>query len=834
MAATHLMRVIELLSPLVFMIAINGFIDPAQARAVNISNTWTLPQEGFSVFYRYFRDKISWFEADAVCQFHHANLVTVNNGVQFDSTRAFLKELDVTGAVWIGLMRPENSARFTWISSRTLDASNNGYWAEAIPAIEQPLCAVLDPVRDFRWHALRCGGPETAAFLCELPVPAWAVDCTLTSIPSLTVQYMSDSGTVQLARDCGESGTKHISCQGKQDRDSMVEQLQCSETENLVSVLATDNSNRLQLPPVLSSKEAPGGGDVKEPITITAAGGDRAMQHQQPQQPILEHDILTVVSGNDDEESSSTGEGNNIEINPNQIEDTVKNVIKQFNLQGMMQNEQMAVPGDESPSLPSMEQDPAVAGKKQGYMKKHSKKNRYETKVTGQRGKHDDVKEAFGMELEAEDDDERMLGDQPLTDETETQPIDIIQEAVKLTPDGDYPMVEPAVMVTTRVAAVTSVPTEGDPSAPTTADSRIRRATAAGRETTAPDEFSAASDDLAVATQSSSWTTWPTDTSVTHTTAINHVLPTTSRKELYTSDHFIPPMLLVKARLIFARPLADPAITSTPVTVASSEMPETDCITSLPNTSDDITSISSSSATVQKDDSGAESKGAVVTLDVPTPATIAVKNDPHDAGAVTLTLPSTVPSVHGVTDTHQSLVAVTLDDTSVSSTTGVPNVGTGNVTAEVAPTSTRDSNLSEIVSVTGDTVELSVSSTTPSRSSLVEDLRSFGTTISPIQTANNSWLPSSAPSTELHHDDHVDGPVKIEGHHPVDGELLAGEEHEQGADGGEPLGTGQPSELNNMFSNVDNYQPYKPNRHRSLTKQEQHINHANYIKKILG
>lgn len=35
--------------------------------------------------------------------------------------------------------------------------------------MEQPLCAVVDPVRDFRWHALRCGGPETAAFLCELP-----------------------------------------------------------------------------------------------------------------------------------------------------------------------------------------------------------------------------------------------------------------------------------------------------------------------------------------------------------------------------------------------------------------------------------------------------------------------------------------------------------------------------------------------------------------------------------------------------------------------------------------------------------------------------------------
>lgn len=44
----------------------------------------------------------------------------------------------------------------------------SGYWAESLPAIDSPLCAVIDPLRDFRWHALRCGGPETAAFLCEL------------------------------------------------------------------------------------------------------------------------------------------------------------------------------------------------------------------------------------------------------------------------------------------------------------------------------------------------------------------------------------------------------------------------------------------------------------------------------------------------------------------------------------------------------------------------------------------------------------------------------------------------------------------------------------------
>lgn len=43
-----------------------------------------------------------------------------------------------------------------------------GYWAEQIPAIESPLCAVVDPMRDYRWHSLRCGGPDVAAFLCEM------------------------------------------------------------------------------------------------------------------------------------------------------------------------------------------------------------------------------------------------------------------------------------------------------------------------------------------------------------------------------------------------------------------------------------------------------------------------------------------------------------------------------------------------------------------------------------------------------------------------------------------------------------------------------------------
>lgn len=47
--------------------------------------------------------------------------------------------------------------------------SGEGYWREAAPTVSTPLCAASDPAGDFRWHALGCGGPEVASFVCELP-----------------------------------------------------------------------------------------------------------------------------------------------------------------------------------------------------------------------------------------------------------------------------------------------------------------------------------------------------------------------------------------------------------------------------------------------------------------------------------------------------------------------------------------------------------------------------------------------------------------------------------------------------------------------------------------
>ncbi|XP_034106652.1 mucin-5AC [Drosophila albomicans] len=264
------------------------------ARAVNVSNTWTMPQEGLNVFYRFFRDRISWFEADAVCQFHHANLVTVDNSFQFDATRDLLRELDVNDIVWIGLMRPQNSDHFMWSNSRPLVA-DTGYWAESLPLMDAPLCAVIDPIRDYRWHALRCGGPETASFLCEMPVPSWADACILKEMPNLTMQYMADTASIELIRNCQEEGLLRHTCRGKEDRERAIRELICPKERleaqrinditnshfkslQIINNIRTDNNenNDIELLPLVPNY---GGSALKLEVATAAPAPAAAGEH---------------------------------------------------------------------------------------------------------------------------------------------------------------------------------------------------------------------------------------------------------------------------------------------------------------------------------------------------------------------------------------------------------------------------------------------------------------------------------------------------------------------------------------------------------------------------
>ncbi|XP_068159113.1 uncharacterized protein [Drosophila tropicalis] len=295
------------------------------ARAVNVSNTWTMPQEGLNVFYRFFRDRISWFEADAVCQFHHANLVTVDNSFQFDATRDLLRELDVNDIVWIGLMRPQNSDRFMWSNSRPL-VTDTGYWAESLPLMDAPLCAVIDPIRDYRWHALRCGGPETASFLCEMPVPSWADACILKDMPNLTMQYMADTASIELIRNCQEEGLLRHTCKGKEDRERAIRQLICPKERmeaqritdmtnshfkslQIIQNIRTDNNenNDIDLLPLQPNYNRGGNLEIAVAPPPTSLGGvtfgiphevPRPVKKSGPRQPPPEHiDIMSIMMG---------------------------------------------------------------------------------------------------------------------------------------------------------------------------------------------------------------------------------------------------------------------------------------------------------------------------------------------------------------------------------------------------------------------------------------------------------------------------------------------------------------------------------------------------------
>ncbi|KAM3964770.1 uncharacterized protein ACR2FA_001161 [Aphomia sociella] len=213
-------------------LALLALFASVQGRAVNISNTWVLPEEGFPVFYRYFRDRISWYEADAVCQFHHANLVTVDTTAQYDAVRAYLKELDISSAVWVGLIRSNPDGDFTWTDYRGL--SGDGYWSSAPDAKAAPLCAAADPAADYRWEARACGGPTVASFICELPVPQWALGnegCMVRALPALTILYLPESASVQLTADCGLAGVKRVQCTGNVKREDLLRDLSCAEDE---------------------------------------------------------------------------------------------------------------------------------------------------------------------------------------------------------------------------------------------------------------------------------------------------------------------------------------------------------------------------------------------------------------------------------------------------------------------------------------------------------------------------------------------------------------------------------------------------------------------------
>ncbi|XP_025198480.1 uncharacterized protein LOC112596874 [Melanaphis sacchari] len=211
---------------------------PSVSRSVNISSSWLLPQNEFPVFYRHFRDRVTWFEADAVCQFHHAQLATVESNSQFEAIRTYLKELDVIENVWIGLKRNSEASEFTWTNYQPL--ARSGYFREEVPRSSDPVCVVTDPTANFKWHSLHCGGPEVASFVCELPVPYWASKnngCMTSMMEGMTVTFLPERPAIQLTKECSPGVSKNVTCKGNMKQSEINEKLSCPNSNKSLKTL---------------------------------------------------------------------------------------------------------------------------------------------------------------------------------------------------------------------------------------------------------------------------------------------------------------------------------------------------------------------------------------------------------------------------------------------------------------------------------------------------------------------------------------------------------------------------------------------------------------------
>ncbi|XP_022181404.1 uncharacterized protein LOC111041440 [Myzus persicae] len=211
---------------------------PSVSRSVNISSSWLLPQNEFPVFYRHFRDRVTWFEADAVCQFHHAQLATVESNSQFEAIRSYLKELDVIENVWIGLKRNSEASEFTWTNYQPL--ARSGYFREEVPRSSDPVCVVTDPTANFKWHSLHCGGPEVASFVCELPVPYWASKsngCMTSMMEGMTVTFLPERPAIQLTKECSPGVSKNVTCKGNMKQSEIIEKLSCPNSNKPLKTL---------------------------------------------------------------------------------------------------------------------------------------------------------------------------------------------------------------------------------------------------------------------------------------------------------------------------------------------------------------------------------------------------------------------------------------------------------------------------------------------------------------------------------------------------------------------------------------------------------------------
>lgn len=669
-------------------------------------------------------------------------------------------------------------------------------------------------------------------------------------MPSLTVQYMSDSGTVELSRDCGEEGTRHMSCRGKEDRDTILNDLTCID-----EVDASDNT-----------------------LKATTEGSAPLIDVHQKSV-----DLISKIVTDNMEDNRIDSSSNKVDEPPSPID-----IKEKLNLDDLMMGDQAILTENAPSTVYPLNTKPTKKPAKK-FDDKYFKKSTNNKKLTNKK---------------IDSNEELMLGDQPIKDTLmkTNSGEEILPHSKKSLPE-DLKHKESLALTSTPMDIISTTQSSSSIVSSST-ETRLRRET----------EMSTNSDvqtttESFVVTQSTtggshieSTSEEPISMPTNHPEkTVNMQIPKITKKSFnsypsrhrdidfnttphhirekpdadLTNDHFIPPMLLVRTKFTPTKPHADettivgdhhqtmdhhdgvevhsesvsiPAVTESNLNYDTTTTIILDTTTENVVTNDPL--VGTTTATVLSTD--VSSSEAPITTEATTHI------DKLSSTTTTTSLPVTIlpattklvtiidPVVESITNGPSFRQPHAPWHTSTHSTTSASPI----VTSTLASTTTTTAPVYNTTPLTTDDRIIEIKTDTTTETILVTTKVATSPT-NIVTEFGNATTTVAAQSTELNHPTIVESSSKsptsstpttttTTAQAPTTGKLEISDENASSSSSSsstiaalsaiEDISSTEDHANHSDFTNAENYHPYRPNRRRSLTKPEVHT----YIKKILG
>lgn len=626
-------------------------------------------------------------------------------------------------------------------------------------------------------------------------------------MPSLTVQYMSDSGTVELSRDCGEEGTRHMPCRGRADHEAILNELNCIDgsssttvTESTVTLTTTTTKSR-----TTPSAEIPASTSVNKEIL-----------HLEDKTFNLKKSL-----------SIENAEDNNIDNNISQIETPAeRHRPAKISIEDFMMGDQPSIEMQghnldrEMVAKKIIREMPKKVQAKDKWLKKQY------TKV---------------LKLKKNNDEEIMLGDQPIADEMKPLPHTKKSLAIDLkhhVEPTDPPRSSEDMI---KLETVTTSSTTVAPISSSTAETRLRRETEIS-----PDDQNVTGMSTHIPTTETSLNTvnvHPPKISSSlqkphhsHNDGITAITSHDVKEKLdvhESIDHFIPPMLLVRTKFTTSSrshtesPIQD-EITVLTTLKAEPHNEDTSTMANHIQTSAPVSSTTETSTTTLLATSTEAVPPFTITTSAPkdvsmlaeaTETILNVQEDTSNVVNSSITTTTTTESINQPLSTVSTPHSIEHHTVEASETAHTIVADLPKFRQPHAPQRTAELLIRPSSNIESNTATTELPSITPTNGATPFANDISVTTLD--QTASNIQHSDETTMSSSHVTDNLSNP-STSPYASSDSTTGLGSE-----------GTFSSTEDNDNvsdFTNANNFQPYRPNRRRTLTKPETH----NYMKKILG